>query len=555
MATTNAQTFTIGGVTHQVEDVGARQLIADLQAALNAITSGDTTTAIKTFNEIIAFLDNIEDSSTLQGIIAGLNTSIAAKYTKPETGIPSTDLAQAVQTILNSVANKANSADVYPKSQTYNKDEVDNKVAISSGTYEQAVTRSQTDSSKFMWMLVDTIGSDTIRKPIFHVGNGVFVDMAGAVVEIGEVPNAPTFTMSDETSTPNEFPVGGGTVSINAGTDETIYYTTNGDTPTTSSTEYTEPIQVTEETTIKAIAVNRFGSSEVASETFTIAVDHKFQFTIKLTGNNSTEYVPISGSDGPKYNFTVDWGDGSETAYQNEGGADKTGVTKGCGHTYNKPDAVAGKEYTITLRGSKIPILRFGDEGSYNIDSLVSVEDNTLECETQFQADSYTRGGFYMCANLASLSANALQNNTWPIVSFQGTSLASVPDGLLGHLTKDGVSLTGVNSLFAVFTTTGVAPTATITESQMRELSAKIGAVTSFYGLFYKFKGTVHIPDDFFSNLVGANVTTIQNAFWVDTAGHAYGNKTAIYANLQPHLASGATETNWDVSITTPPSE
>ena len=106
MATTNAQTFTIGGVTHQVEDVGARQLIADLQAALNAITSGDTTTAIKTFNEIIAFLNNIEDSSTLQGIIAGLNTAIAAKYTKPGTGIPASDLAQAVQTILNSVANK-----------------------------------------------------------------------------------------------------------------------------------------------------------------------------------------------------------------------------------------------------------------------------------------------------------------------------------------------------------------------------------------------------------------------------------------------------------------
>ena len=100
MATTNAQTFTIGGVTHQVEDVGARQLIADLQTALNAITSGDTTTAIKTFNEIIAFLDNIEDTSTLQGIIAGLNTSIAAKYTKPSTGIPTTDLAQAVRDLL-----------------------------------------------------------------------------------------------------------------------------------------------------------------------------------------------------------------------------------------------------------------------------------------------------------------------------------------------------------------------------------------------------------------------------------------------------------------------
>lgn len=119
----------VGGVLRDVEDVTARGLISSLQTALDALTSGDTTTAIESFNEIVAFLENVSDSSTLQGIIAGLNTSIAAKYTKPGTGIPASDLAQAVQTILNSVANKANTADVYPKSQTYDKDEVDAKVA------------------------------------------------------------------------------------------------------------------------------------------------------------------------------------------------------------------------------------------------------------------------------------------------------------------------------------------------------------------------------------------------------------------------------------------
>ena len=90
----NAQTLTIGGVTYQIEDVGARQLISSLQTALNTLTSGDTTTAIESFNEIIAFLENVSDSSTLQGIIAGLNTTIAAKYSKPSTGIPASDLAR-----------------------------------------------------------------------------------------------------------------------------------------------------------------------------------------------------------------------------------------------------------------------------------------------------------------------------------------------------------------------------------------------------------------------------------------------------------------------------
>jgi hypothetical protein len=62
-----AKQFTIGGVTHDVMDVGARQLIADLQTAINAITSGDTTTAIKTFQEVIDFLDGVTDDATLIG--------------------------------------------------------------------------------------------------------------------------------------------------------------------------------------------------------------------------------------------------------------------------------------------------------------------------------------------------------------------------------------------------------------------------------------------------------------------------------------------------------
>lgn len=106
MATTNnVQTLTIGGVTRQIEDVGARQLISSLQTALNLLTSGDTTTAIESFNEIIAFLENVSDSSTLQGIIAGLNTTIAGKVDK-ETGkgLSTNDYTDAEQTKLAGIA-------------------------------------------------------------------------------------------------------------------------------------------------------------------------------------------------------------------------------------------------------------------------------------------------------------------------------------------------------------------------------------------------------------------------------------------------------------------
>src|SRR3989442_8068706 len=53
----------------------------------------------------------------------------------------------------------------------------------------------------------------------------------------------------------------------------TIYYTTDGSTPSPSSTRYTGPIVVTQTTTIKAMAVaNGMADSDVASATYTIVL-------------------------------------------------------------------------------------------------------------------------------------------------------------------------------------------------------------------------------------------------------------------------------------------
>ena len=62
----------------------------------------------------------------------------------------------------------------------------------------------------------------------------------------------------------------GNTITMEAGSGATIYYTSNGDTPTTSSTEYTDEFDITGDLTLKAIAVlSGYENSDVATKAVT----------------------------------------------------------------------------------------------------------------------------------------------------------------------------------------------------------------------------------------------------------------------------------------------
>ena len=92
------------------------------------------------------------------------------------------------------------------------------------------------------------------------------------------------------------------TVNISVPTRAAVYYTTNGDTPTSASTAYSEPFTLDATTTVKAIAIKDGVSSEVASETFTklaaptISGDTPFA--------ESTE-VTMSGPEGAPIHYTT----------------------------------------------------------------------------------------------------------------------------------------------------------------------------------------------------------------------------------------------------------
>lgn len=58
-----------------------------LETALNTLVGGNASNAIESFNEIIAFLNNVSDKETLDGIIAGINARIAEVESKIPTKV------------------------------------------------------------------------------------------------------------------------------------------------------------------------------------------------------------------------------------------------------------------------------------------------------------------------------------------------------------------------------------------------------------------------------------------------------------------------------------
>ncbi len=96
--------------------------------------------------------------------------------------------------------------------------------------------------------------------------------------------------------------------------DVIIYYTTNGDTPTEESEEYSEPIIITATTTVKAIAVNEAGESELASATYTRMAAKPVITAADGTFNigESLEVTITSVEDGVTIYYTLDGNDPTE---------------------------------------------------------------------------------------------------------------------------------------------------------------------------------------------------------------------------------------------------
>lgn len=136
-------------------------------------------------------------------------------------------------------------------------------LATTSGTLSQSAIKIENE--KWTDYTVEISGATSGMKITFSGTDRFFLDEVKVTVS-GEVQvtAAPTFSPAAGTYYEAQ------SVTLSAEDGASIYYTTNGDDPTTSSTEYSDPIEVAQTTTIKAIAVKDGVSSAVASATYTI---------------------------------------------------------------------------------------------------------------------------------------------------------------------------------------------------------------------------------------------------------------------------------------------
>ena len=103
----------------------------------------------------------------------------------------------------------------------------------------------------------------------------------GATIE--NYLHAPTFSgaVNFETST---------TVTLSAAAGATIYYTTNGSTPSNTSSEYSAPLNINATTTVKAIAVKDGLTTGVVSKTYTKAAAYAVTFGTPSNGTITVKH-------------------------------------------------------------------------------------------------------------------------------------------------------------------------------------------------------------------------------------------------------------------------
>jgi hypothetical protein len=284
----------------------------------------------------------------------------------------------------------------------------------------------------------------------------------------------PTFTPATGTYT------GPQSVTITAATaGATIYYTTNGTTPTTASAVYAGPMSVGASETLQAIAVaSGFTASAVSTAAYTIntgstqaAVNYPTGFTsaanFALVGGPTFAASAMQVTDGGNNEAHAVW-------YSTPVNIQRFGTDFTFQITPATARASDGMTFTIQNKGLNARGGIGGGLGYQGIKSSVAVKFDTFSNA----GEGVNSTGFYTNGVAPTIPALDLTSS--------GVNLHS-GDVMHAHLTYDGTTLT--------LTLTDTATNATFTASQAINIPATVGANTAFVGFTGGTGGTVSTQD------------------------------------------------------------
>ncbi len=439
--------------------------------------------------------------------------------------------------------------------------------SVAGGTYTSAQTVSLTDGTSGATIYYTTDGSTPSTSSTQYTGP-ITVSASETInamaTSSGLTPSAVTsaaYVISAQTATATPvFSVSGGTytttqtVSISDATSgASIYYTTNGSVPTTSSTLYAGPITVSSTETLNAIATaTNYTTSGVATATYTITPTTAATpvFSVPAGSYTTTQTVSIADATAGATIYYTTNGAAPTTSSPVYAGPITVSATETlsaiAAATNYTTSSVATAAYTITPAKAATPVFTVAS-GNYSATQTVGITDATASAVIYYTTDgsvpttsSAVYAGPITVSATETLNAIAAATNyttsavatavytITPVTPAVAPPVLSLPSGT--YTTAQQVAIASTTPGATIFyTTDGTTPTTT---SPTYQSAIMVDATATVKALATKAQ---YVP----SPVVSASYTIASTT--PQTAPPTFSAKPGTYSSAQSVVLSDST--------------